>query len=66
MAKLLRNLYWESEIDSLLEQEKSKLNFKTKSQLLRIILKQRYGLCLDENCLAYSLGQGFCQLHNDY
>ena len=46
MTKLLRNLYWETTIDNLLEEERIKLNIKSKSLLLRNILKQRYGLCL--------------------
>ncbi|MBS3152283.1 hypothetical protein J4230_02635 [Candidatus Woesearchaeota archaeon] len=62
MTKLLRNLYWETVIDNLLEQEKIKLKFKSKSELLRKILKERYGLCLNDDCSAISIND-FCQRH---
>ncbi len=63
MTKLLRNLYWETTIDNLLEEERIKLNIKSKSLLLRNILKQRYGLCLKEDCSAISINNNFCQKH---
>ncbi len=62
--KLLRNLYWESVLDDLIEKEKNVLKLKTKSILLRILLKQRYGLCLDDECSAYANSNGFCQVHS--
>ena len=61
--KLLRNHYWETELDQHLEEEKNKFGFKTKSHLLRIILKQRYNLCIYEYCHAIALLNGRCQKH---
>ncbi len=64
--KLLRNCYWESSIDDFLEKEKSQLQLKTKSELLRKIIKERYGICLNDECSACSINNGFCQVHNGF
>lgn len=63
--KLLRNYYWESIIDNLIEKERINSRIKTKSQLLRKILKERYNLCLTDDCLAYSLSDGLCLVHKN-
>lgn len=64
MAKqLLRNVYYSTELDRHVENEKCVRGFKTKSQLIRLILKQHYFLCIWDTCTYPALFSDLCSLH---
>ena len=61
----LQNVFYESELNYYLERDKQRLGLKTRSGLLRKILKERYGICNKDTCTAPANSSGYCLLHKN-
>lgn len=64
MSKIrLQNIFFEEELNVVLEKDRIKFGFKSKSQLLRHIIKERYHICLKDSCTSVALRTGLCSYH---
>ncbi|OGI83871.1 hypothetical protein A2903_01505 [Candidatus Nomurabacteria bacterium RIFCSPLOWO2_01_FULL_33_17] len=60
----LQNVFFEPELNSYLDQNKMELGLKTRSQMLRRIIKERYRICKEDGCIGFSVVNGYCFKHN--
>ncbi len=64
MVKNLRNLYYEKELDSLIEVATKQMQLPSKSAFVREVLKEKFHCCEFEGCYSKAIVGNYCQLHS--
>ena len=63
MVKTLRNLYWEHQLDELIQGRVVELKLPSKSEFVRLILKKEFKKCIYDGCYGEAVFNDLCQMH---